>query len=184
MKITAITVWQRDLPLAEPYYLSGGRLRFDTLDATFVRIDTYQGITGWAEGTPWGETYLPAHGPGIRAGIQTLAPALLGLDPRAMNHVDRALDLALPGHLYAKAPLDIACWDIAAQAAGVPVATLLGGAFPAPVPVASSVSTGTPEEMMALINKYRDRGYRVHSAKVGADVEMDIARIRYMEEHR
>ena len=68
MKITGITVWQHDLPLAAPYWLSGGRLRFDRLDATFVRIDTDVGISGWGEGTPWGETYLPAHGPGIRAG--------------------------------------------------------------------------------------------------------------------
>ncbi len=184
MKIVGVTVFQRDLPLAEPYWLSGGRLRFDKLDATFVRIDTDAGIVGWGEGTPWGETYLPAHGPGIRAGAETMAKALLGQDPRKLNHIDRAMDLALPGHLYAKAPLDIACWDIAGQAAGVPIATLLGGAYPAPVPVASSISTGTPEKMLALINKYRDRGYRVHSAKVGADVEMDIARIRYLEENR
>lgn len=184
MKITAITVWQKDLPLAEPYWLSGGRLRFDKLDATFVRVDTNTGISGWGEGTPWGETYLPAHGPGIRAGIETMATALLGQDPRNLNHIDRTLDLALPGHLYAKAPLDIACWDIAAQAAGVPIATLLGGAYAAPVPVASSISTGTPEQMLALIAKYRHRGYRVHSAKVGADVEQDIARIRFLEEHR
>ena len=184
MKITTITVWQHDLPLAEPYYLSGGRLRFDTLDATFVRIETDAGITGWGEGTPWGETYLPAHGPGIRAGIQTIAKTLIGMDPRNLNHIDRAMDLALPGHLYAKAPIDIACHDIAAQAANIPVATLLGGAYPTLVPVASSISTGSPEEMLALINKYRDRGYRVHSAKVGADVEMDIARIRYLEENR
>ena len=184
MKITGITVWQHDLPLAAPYWLSGGRLRFDRLDATFVRIDTDVGISGWGEGTPWGETYLPAHGPGIRAGIQTMAAALLGQDPRNLNHIDRAMDLALPGHLYAKAPLDIACWDIAGQAAGVPIATLLGGAYPAPVPVASSISTGTPEDMLALVNTYRARGYRVHSAKVGADVEMDIARIRYLEANR
>ncbi|MEM7057422.1 MAG: enolase C-terminal domain-like protein [Pseudomonadota bacterium] len=184
MKITSITVWQHDLPLAEPYYLSGGRLRFENLDATFVQIETDAGVTGWGEGTPWGETYLPAHGPGIRAGIETMANALIGQDPRSLNHIDRTMDLALPGHLYAKAPLDIACWDIAGQAAGVPVSTLLGGAYPDPVPVASSISTGTPEEMLALINKYRARGYRVHSAKVGADVEMDIKRIRFLEENR
>ncbi|MEM7317454.1 MAG: enolase C-terminal domain-like protein [Pseudomonadota bacterium] len=184
MIITGITVWQRDLPLAEPYWLSGGRLRFDSLDATFVRIETDAGLTGWGEGTPWGETYLPAHGPGIRAGIQTLAPALLGQNPRHINHIERAMDLALPGHLYVKAPLDIACWDIAARAAGVPVATLLGGAYPEPVPVASSVSTGTPEQMLSLINTYREKGYRVHSAKVGADVELDIARIRHLEQNR
>ena len=36
MKITRITVWQKDLPLTKPYWLSGGRLKFERLDATFV----------------------------------------------------------------------------------------------------------------------------------------------------
>ena len=27
MKITRITVWQMDLPLTKPYWLSGGRLK-------------------------------------------------------------------------------------------------------------------------------------------------------------
>ena len=40
MRISRITVWQMNLPLGQPYYLSGGRLRFDRLDSTFVRIDT------------------------------------------------------------------------------------------------------------------------------------------------
>ena len=68
MKITKITVFQKNLPLEFPYWLSGGRLKFESLDATFVKIDTDAGITGWGEGTPWGHTYVPAHGPGIRAG--------------------------------------------------------------------------------------------------------------------
>ncbi len=78
MKITRITVWHLDLPLSEPYWLSGGRLKFEQLDSTFIRIDTDEGVSGWGEGCPWGHTYLPAHGPGIRAGIETLAPALIG----------------------------------------------------------------------------------------------------------
>jgi L-alanine-DL-glutamate epimerase-like enolase superfamily enzyme len=93
-------------------------------------------ITGWGEGTPWGHTYVPAHGPGIRAGIETMAPFILGLDPRRVLDVERAMDLALPGHLYAKSPIDMACWDIAGQAAGLPIADLMGGgsARPAPSP--------------------------------------------------
>ncbi|MEO1613044.1 MAG: hypothetical protein AAFU55_11935, partial [Pseudomonadota bacterium] len=50
MKITRMTVFRVDLPLAEPYWLSGGRLRFDRLDSTFVRIDTDEGVSGWGEG--------------------------------------------------------------------------------------------------------------------------------------
>ena len=43
MKIERITVYQKDLPLAQPYWLSGGRLKFEVLDATFVKIETDDG---------------------------------------------------------------------------------------------------------------------------------------------
>lgn len=179
MKITSITLWQVDLPLSEPYFLSGGRLRFDRLDSTFVRLETDAGLIGWGEGCPWGHTYLPAHGSGIRAALELLAPAVVGLDPRSVDHVNRVMDITLPGHPYAKSPIDIACWDILSQAAGLPLWQMLGGHEATPVAVNSSISTGTPDEMIALIERAADTGYTVHSAKVGgSDPGVDIERIR------
>ncbi|MGI9421045.1 MAG: mandelate racemase/muconate lactonizing enzyme family protein [Geminicoccaceae bacterium] len=184
MKITRITVYQKDLPLKDPYWLSGGRLRFDVLDATFVKLETDEGITGWGEGTPWGHTYVPAHGPGIRAGIETMADAILGREPRALDHIERAMDLCLPGHPYAKAPIDLACWDIAGQASNLSIADMLGGRDEEGTWIASSVSSGEPDYMQDIIQSYRDRGYKVHSAKVGGDIDRDIARIRHLEKNR
>ncbi|MEM6759134.1 MAG: enolase C-terminal domain-like protein [Pseudomonadota bacterium] len=181
MKITRITVYQVDLPLEHPYWLSGGRLKFECLDATFAKLETDAGITGWGEGTPWGHTYVPAHGPGIRAGIETIAPFVLNLDPRRLLEVERAMDTALPGHLYAKSPVDMACWDIAGQAAGLPIADLMGGGSRTPRPIASSVGAKTVEETRAVIARYRARGYIAHSVKIGGDVARDIARIRDVE---
>ena len=184
MKITRISVYQVDLPLEHPYWLSGGRLKFEAMDATFVKIETDAGITGWGEGTPWGHTYVPAHGSGIRAGIQTMAPFILGLDPRRTLDVERAMDMALPGHLYAKSPIDMACWDIAGQATGLAIADLMGGGSRTPRPIASSVGAKTVEETRAVIDRYRRRGYVAHSVKIGGDVERDIARIRDVENMR
>lgn len=184
MKITRFTVYQADLPLEHSYWLAGGRLKFESLDATFVRLDTDEGLIGWGEGTPWGHTYVPAHGPGIRAGIETMAPFVLGLDPRRVLEVERAMDLSLPGHLYAKSPIDMACWDIAGQAAGLPIADLMGGGSRRPAPIASSVGAKTVEETREVMDRYRARGYVVHSVKVGGDVARDIARIRDVETQR
>lgn len=178
MRITQIHVWQLDLPLAEPYWLSGGRLKFEVLDSTFVRIDTDAGLSGWGEACPWGHTYLPAHGPGVRAAIATMATSLLGRDPRALEAINRVMDITLPGHPYAKSAIDIACWDILGQATDLPLWKLFGGETAAPVPLNSSIPTGTPEEMLTLMAKASAKGYRVHSAKVGgSDVATDIARI-------
>ncbi|WP_170608635.1 mandelate racemase/muconate lactonizing enzyme family protein [Ruegeria arenilitoris] len=181
MKIKSISVYQLDLPLEHPYWLSGGRLKFETLDATLVKVETDSGLIGWGEGTPWGHTYVPAHGPGIRAGVETMAPFILGLDPRKVLQVERAMDAALPGHLYAKSPIDMACWDIAGQAANLPIADLMGGGSRTPRPIASSVGAKTIDETLAVIERYRKRGYVAHSVKIGGDVERDIARIRDVE---
>ncbi|MDW3222933.1 MAG: enolase C-terminal domain-like protein [Paracoccaceae bacterium] len=184
MRIAKISVYQCDLPLAHPYWLSGGRLKFETLDATLLKVETDTGVTGWGEGTPWGHTYVPAHGPGIRAGIQTMAPFVIGLDPRRVLDVERAMDLSLPGHLYAKSPIDMACWDIAGQVAGVPIADLMGGGSRTPRPIASSVGAKTVEETRKVIERYRQRGYIAHSVKIGGNVARDIARIRDVEDNR
>jgi L-alanine-DL-glutamate epimerase-like enolase superfamily enzyme len=181
VKITRISVYQVDLPLEHPYWLSGGRLKFEKLDATLVKLETDAGLTGWGEGTPWGHTYVPAHGPGIRAAIETMAPFLLGLDPRRVLDVERAMDLSLPGHLYGKSPVDMACWDIAGQAADLPIADLMGGGSRTPRPIASSVGARSVEETRAVIERYRAKGYVAHSVKIGGDVTRDIARVRDVE---
>ncbi len=182
MKITAITVWKKDLPLREPYWLSGGRLKFESLDSTILRIECSDGTTGWGEGCPWGHTYLPAFGGGIRAALELLAPILIGQDPRDIDRLNRQMDTQLPGHPYAKAPLDIALWDIVAKQARVPLYQLFGGAEGGAVAVNSSISTGTPQDMVALIEAARAKGYRTHSAKVGgSDRALDIARINAIE---
>jgi len=116
---------------------------------------------------------------------QTMAPSILGQDPRKIERVERAMDLALPGHLYAKQPIDLACWDILGQACGLPIADLLGGKRHTGTPVASSVSSGEPDYMLRIINQYRELGYVAHSAKVGgSNTDLDIQRIRHLEANR
>ncbi len=183
MKITRVSLFQMTLHLKKPYRLSGGRLLFEKLDSTFLRLDTDEGLSGWAEACPWGHTYLPAHGAGIRAAAELFAPALIGMDPRRLEHINRVMDLTLPGHLYAKQPFDTACWDILGQATGLPIVELLGGRYEEPIPIASSISTDTPDGMLADIDAYRALGYTTHSIKVGADIGLDIERIRFLKQN-
>jgi len=177
MKITKISVYQVDLPLTKPYWLSGGRLKFEKLDSTIVSIETDAGITGWGEGCPWGVTYLPAFGGGIRAGMVELAPALLGQNPLHLEQINYVMDKALPSHLYIKSPLDMACWDILGQHTNLPLYSLLGGKYQEDVPLHSSISTDTAQGMVENVRNYRKQGYKIHSCKIGADVDQDIERI-------
>lgn len=91
------------------------------------------------------------------------------------------MDLALPGHLYAKSPIDMACWDIAAQAAGLPIADLMDGGSRTPRPITSSVGAKSIEETREVIERYCQRGYIAHSVKIGGDVERDISRVHDVE---
>ncbi len=179
MRITQITVWAVDLPLKQAYSPES-HLGVECLDSTIVRIDTDEGVSGWGEACPWGSRYLPAYAAGVRSGIAEIAPAVLGGDPRCVDAVYRAMDLALPGHPYAKSPIDIACWDIAARSAGLPLCDLLGGRAADRVRLHSSIPRGTPAQLLADIDLARSAGYTMHSAKIGADMTADIESMRFL----
>lgn len=177
MKIERIDVFQVDLPFAGGIYrLSGGR-SYASFDATVVRIRADNGLEGWGESTPFGATYIAAHARGVRAGIAEMAPMLIGLDPRRVDRINEVMDAALAGHLHAKAPIDIACWDLFGKSVGLPVCELLGGRTEIQLPVISSIHTGEPEDMRKRVDAYRNMGYRGHSVKIGGDPNANAARI-------
>ncbi|KAL0942296.1 mandelate racemase muconate lactonizing protein [Colletotrichum truncatum] len=178
LKISKIDVFQVTLPYAGGlYHLSGGRT-YPSFDATIVRITTNTGLEGWGESTPFGSTYVAAHALGVRAGIAEIAPKLIGLDPRKVDRINDAMDEALVGHLHAKTPIDVACWDIFGKSVGLPVCELLGGRTGPGLPLISSIGVLSPEEMRADVDKYRKRGYVGHSIKIsGDDPAIDAARI-------
>ena len=154
MRITQISVYSIKLPFSHPFRLSGGRL-VESLDSTIIAIDTDAGIRGWGEGCPWGTAYAPAFSLGLRAGIEEIAPSLIGLDPRRTDVVYRAMDVLLCGHPYVKSALDMACWDILGKTAGFPICDLLGGRVDQKIPLKTSVSMGTPDEMNKLPRRKR-----------------------------
>ena len=183
MKIERIEIYQLDLPvMGGAYRLSGGRL-YESYDATILRMFTDTGLEGWGESTPFGSTYIAAHAGGTRAALDRLAPALLGMDPRHHDRVwDRMRD-TLVGHRDARCALDVACRDIAAKAAGLPLCDMLGGRIPGPVPVISSIGGDTPEKMREKVAAHRAQGFTGHSIKIGAaEIEggpaLDAERIR------
>ena len=127
MKITRVSVFQVDPPLADgPCNWSGGNT-VSVFDSTLVRIEPDGGVRGHGEVCPLGPAYLPAHAEGARGGVAEFGPGLLGPDPTRLGVVDGAMNAALEGPAYVKSPVDVACWDILGQVAGLPVCELLGG---------------------------------------------------------
>ncbi len=178
MKITRILAYRVELPLHETTYKWSGGKSVTVFDSTIVRVETDGGLVGHGEVCPLGPFYLPAFAEGVRAGLRELGPHLLGEDPRQLGKLNRTMDAALKGHPYVKSGIDIACWDILGQAAGLPVCELLGGRYGNDFHLYRAISQETPEAMAARVATYRAEGYRRFQLKVGGDPDVDIARIR------
>src|SRR4029078_9644498 len=121
--------------------------------------------------------YSPAYAECVRVGLRELGPHLLGADPRQLGKLNRLMDAALKGHPYVKSGIDIACWDILGQAAGLPVCELLGGRYGEDFHLYRAISQESPEQMASRVAAYRAEGYRRFQLKVGGDPQLDIARI-------
>ncbi len=178
MRITSLEVYRVDLPLREGSYNWSGGKSVQVFDSTVVRITTDEGLEGIGEVCPLGPVYLPSFAEGARTGIRELAPDLMGLDPRQLGVLNRAMDAAMKGHPYVKSPIDMACWDLLGKATGLPVSELLGGRVGPDFVLYRAISQQSPDEMAARVREYRREGYRRFQLKVGSDVETDIARIR------
>ncbi|HEY2805006.1 MAG TPA: cis-3-hydroxy-L-proline dehydratase [Gemmatimonadales bacterium] len=178
VKITRIRAWQVDLPLHEGSYKWSGGNSVSVFDSTIVGVETDTGLTGYGEVCPLGPAYLPAYANGARTGIAELAPGLIGLDPLGLDALNRHMDAAMRGHPYVKSAIDIACWDLSGKAAGLPVATLMGGHDGDDFVLYRAISQEAPRAMAARVAEYRAQGYRRFQLKVGGDPDTDIDRIR------
>jgi L-alanine-DL-glutamate epimerase-like enolase superfamily enzyme len=182
MKITEIKIYQIDLPLKEGRYNWSNGNFVEVFDSTIVEMMTDEGIAGYAECCPLGSAYLPSYALGVRSGLAELCPHLIGQDPLNIGEINRVMDAALRGHPYAKAPIDIACWDLLGLATGQPVYTLLGGAAQDDVVLYRAISQEAPEIMAKKIETYAAEGYTKFQLKVGGDANDDIDRIHATRE--
>jgi L-alanine-DL-glutamate epimerase-like enolase superfamily enzyme len=177
MRIAALDVFGYDVTYVDgAFELSGGRV-VESLPSTVVRVTTDDGIAGFGETCPLGAAYLPAHGEGARAALRELGPSVLGLDPREPATLNDRMDTRLLGHEYAKSAIDVACWDAAGRAAGVPVCVLLGGRRLESYPLYAAIPLGPPERMAAEVERMRAAGVHQFQLKLGTEPRRDAARV-------
>jgi L-alanine-DL-glutamate epimerase-like enolase superfamily enzyme len=154
----------------------------DVFDSTVVEVETDAGLVGHGEVCPLGPFYLPAYAAGARAGMQELAPRLMGEDPTQLQALNQRMDRVMKGHPYVKSAIDMACWDILGKAAGMPACHLLGGRYGDDCVLYRAISQRAAAEMAENVAGYRAEGYRRFQLKVGGRPEEDIQRIRAVRE--
>jgi len=163
MKITRVQTIVLNLPMLieGPTPMLGGRPR-TSIDMLLVRVDTNAGITGWGEA--FGHRIFPA----TRAAIDTLlGPMCIGRDAGQIAALNDDLQRVLHGVgrngpvIYALSGIDIALWDIAGKAAGLPLYRLLGGSARADLPAyASLLRYGTASAVTQYTAQALLRGYQ------------------------
>ncbi len=176
MQITRIRAYRQLQPFRRGNYAMG-HVGSAAFDSTLVALDTDEGITGWGEIAVISALYADSFAAGARAGIGDLAPHLLGSDPTQPRAVAAALDGAMRGQPYVKSPLDMACWDVAARAAGKPLCDALGARFGETVPLYNVVTVLPLDDAVALARELVGEGYRRLQVKVGTDPVADAERL-------
>jgi O-succinylbenzoate synthase len=182
MKIELIELKLLRMPLVRTFRTSSSTK--DHLDHILVRVAS-AGLAGWGEcASPSDPYYCPETSETCWHLLKDfLGPLVLG---RAWESIDDLAGLYRPvkGNNFAKAGLEMACWDLLARREGQPLAALLGGTR---TEIASGVSVGIENDRGALfeqIDRYLGEGYRRIKLKIapGNDVEVVRAvRERYLE---
>jgi mandelate racemase len=175
-----VTVRSVAVPLRRPLATKVGD--FSRWPLLLIDVTTEQGITGRGYLAP----YLPRASAALRTVLDDMGAALRG-QPAAPAEAYKAVRgwLGLAGYqglaLAAVAGLDIALWDVLAQAAGLPLAVLLGGTL-APVPAYNSNGLGLIPPGKAAgeaLELLAEGGFTALKIRVGRDrAADDIAAIR------
>ena len=166
--------------------------RFDSAFSTFtdrwaclVEVETDEGITGW------GECLGPAAA--NAAIVASMAEMVVGRDPLDIEPIWFDLyaqwrDQGQRGAtMTAQSGIDIALWDVAGRALGVPVHRLMGGAHRLEAP---AYATGgfrphgrdRREAVAEETGRYAAEGFSAVKIKIGFGVEEDLAVIAAVRE--
>ncbi len=151
--------------------------RTSTLDSLVVEITDDEGHRGWGEAPQvWrvtGESIVGAE----ECVTYPLSDAVRGQDPDDLTRLLRLVGTAVEGNNGAKAAVDEALHDLAAQRAGVSLPRFLGGTAHR-VHTDVTLSAGTPDDLAEAAAQRVKEGFDTLKVKVGTDAATDIERVR------
>ncbi len=184
MKIVRVRSHLLSLPLPRPVKTSAHDIR--TVDTVFVELETDMG----AVGTGYCFAFGPKRARALHALVEDLLPLYEGQDPTAPRALfDKAWrSINFLGHtgaaVMALAALDTACWDLAAQGAGLPLYKFLGGGRDQ---IPTYASSGlwldySIEELIAEARRFLAQGHRAMKMRLGRSPREDVERVRKLRE--
>src|SRR3954470_7616559 len=174
MQIARITLKLVRLPLVRTFRTSSSSK--DQITHILVRVEA-DGVTGWGECACPSDPYYCPETVETCGHLLTdfLAPAVIG---RPWQAIEELVGFYGPvkGNNFAKAGLEMACWDALARWERTSLAALLGGTR---AEIASGVSLGIEREigtLFELIDQYLAEGYRRIKLKIAPGWDVDVVR--------
>ncbi|MGI5817517.1 MAG: mandelate racemase/muconate lactonizing enzyme family protein [Armatimonadota bacterium] len=176
MKLAAIDTVHLRVPLAEPIPASVARPLTESLTIHLVRLTCDDGAVAWGEA--WCDVSAS-----LDEAVELLGPILIDADPLDRGAlwermVDRLTALKEPpeGGAAALSAIDVALWDLAGRAVGLPVWRMLGGRRMARLDAyATGIYLEEPEVAAGKAREILQAGFRALKIKAGAGLEQDAA---------
>jgi D-galactarolactone cycloisomerase len=169
MRISAIRTDRLRVPLVPPFAAAWDPDPRTSFAVTIVRVETDEGVVGIGSGDSMD-------------GFAPFEPLFVGQDPLAIAKHVRALE-TIDFHAGRYWPLEVALWDIVGQVAGLPVATLFGGALDGIPAYASCGSLVPAAERAERSLRMREEGFRAVKIRVDPRrLEEGLAAVRATRE--
>lgn len=179
MKIAKIEFFKAHIKLKKPFITSLGRREFTT--SIFIKITTQKGLTGWGECCPFppilGETPETCFIVG-----KLLAERLIGDDPCDIEKICSKMDKVIFSNTAIKSAIELACQDLRAKEAGVPVYKQLGGSIDKTIKTDFTISLDTVDAMVEDAVSQVARGFTTLKIKMGDGWKTDIKRLLAIRE--
>jgi L-alanine-DL-glutamate epimerase-like enolase superfamily enzyme len=175
VKITAVEVEHRRLPLTKPYTIS--RETIVDVELSIVKIRA-GGLCGFGCASPAVEVTgeSPAQS---RAALAAAAELLHGRDVCALGSLVRLLGQTYAAAPAARAACDMALWDLLGQVLDVPVIDLLGRAQ-LELPTSVTIGLQSTDAALDAAREYLSQGFRALKVKLGHAVDEEIDRLRQL----
>ena len=174
MRIVSATIARCHQALSDPDW-KFARAQVPALEGWVLCLeddDGHRGL-GYCHAIP----AISTHGDGARAGLDFLAPRLVGRSAAEPAAVMEEVDTLLAYQPTVKAAIDMALHDLLARHLGVPMHVLLGGKLRDRVPLSRILPIKAPAEMAALAGRLAGEGYRQLKLKLSGDTAADVERI-------
>jgi L-alanine-DL-glutamate epimerase-like enolase superfamily enzyme len=173
LAIDDVRMYRFDIPLKDVFTIA--TMSLSKAQNLLVEVRTNMGLVGWGEASSFrsivGETQIINI-----AAAKELTPLLIGKNPLALRPLMDQLEASMPYNTTLKSAIDMALFDIASQACGMPLYAYLGGEK-REMETDLTLGIGDPAQAGEKALGVQAMGFRIIKVKLGVSFQDDCRRL-------